>query len=50
MINPSLHINKMFKTRVEKCLGSYFSIEIMQTIKHFSEKEEYICYGTNNGF
>ena len=34
MINPSLHINKMFKTKVKKCLGCYFSTETTQTIKN----------------
>ena len=29
MINPSLNINKMFKTQVEKCLGCSFSVEKM---------------------
>ena len=33
-INPSLHINKMFKTQVEKWLGCSFSIKTMQTIKN----------------
>ena len=35
MINPSLHINKIFKTQVEKCLGCSFSIKIIQSIKTF---------------
>ena len=39
MINPSLHINKMFKTQVEKCLGCSFSIETMHTIKKFPMKK-----------
>ena len=34
IINPSLHINKIFKTKVEKFLGCYFSIETIQTIKN----------------
>ena len=33
MINTSLHIDKMFKTQVEKGLGCYISIETMQSIK-----------------
>ena len=33
MINPSLHINKIFKTQVEKLLGCSFSTETMKTIK-----------------
>ena len=33
MINPSLHINKMSKTQVEKCLGCSFSIETIKSIK-----------------
>ena len=33
MINPSLHINKIFKTQVETLLGCFFSIKTMQTIK-----------------
>ena len=38
MINPSLNINKMFKTQVEKCLGCYFSIKAMNSIKTFLTK------------
>ena len=34
MINPYLHINKMFKTQVEKFLGCSFSIKTMQSIKN----------------
>ena len=34
MINPSLQFNKIFKTQVEKCLGYYFSIRKMKTIKN----------------
>ena len=39
MINPSLHINKMFKTQVKKFLGFYFSIETMPTIKNCLTKK-----------
>ena len=35
MINPSLHFNKIFKAQVEKCLGCYFYIRKMKTIKMF---------------
>ena len=38
MINPSLHIKKMFRTQVEKCLGCSFSIETMQSIKNYLKK------------
>ena len=34
MINPSLRFKKIFKTQVEKCLGVYFSIRTMKTIKN----------------
>ena len=34
IINPSLHINKMFKIQGEKCLGYSFYIEKMQSIKN----------------
>ena len=47
IINPSLHINRIFREQVVKCLGCYFSINKMKTIK-FSDEEEYFCYGTNN--
>ena len=33
MINPSLHINNVFRTKVQKCLGCYFSIETIKTIR-----------------
>ena len=33
MIEPSLYFNNIFKTKVEKCLGCYFSIRKMKTIK-----------------
>ena len=39
MINPYLHIDKMFKTQVEKCLGCSFSIETMQSIKNYLKKK-----------
>ena len=39
IINPCLHINKMFKTQVEKCLGCSFYIETMQTIKKILMKK-----------
>ena len=35
MINPSLKLRQIFKTQVEKCLGYYFSIKTMKTIKTF---------------
>ena len=35
MINPSLKFNNSFITQVEKCLGCYFPIKAMKTIKHF---------------
>ena len=34
MINPYLHFNNVFKTKVKKCLGCYFSIETMKTLKN----------------
>ena len=34
IINPSLHINKMFKIQVENCVGCSFSIKTMQSIKN----------------
>ena len=34
MINPSLNFNKIFRTRVEKCLGCYFSNLTIKTIKN----------------
>ena len=33
MINPSFHINKIFKTQVEKCLGCSFSIKKLKVFK-----------------
>ena len=39
MINPSLHIKKMLKTQVEKCVGYSFSIKTMQTIKKIMMKK-----------
>ena len=38
MIYPSLKFNHIFITQVEKCLGCYFSIGKMKTIKHFLMK------------
>ena len=35
MINPSLKFNNAFRTQVKKCLGGYFSIKTMKTIKNF---------------
>ena len=34
MINPSLQFKKIFKTQVEKCLGLYFSIRTIKSIKN----------------
>ena len=33
MINPSLHINRVFIEQVQKCLGCTFSIETKKTIR-----------------
>ena len=33
MINPSLHINNVFITQVQKCLGCSFYIETMKNIR-----------------
>ena len=33
MIDPSLHINNVFRTQVQKCLGCSFSIKTMKTIR-----------------
>ena len=38
MINPSFHINKKFKTQVEKCLGCSFSIKKIKNIQKFLTK------------
>ena len=52
MVNPSLHVNKMFKTQVEKRLGCYFSIKKKKTIRDFLTKninsvmEEIMIYET----
>ena len=35
MIKPSIKFKILFRTQVEKCLGCYFSIETMKTIKSF---------------
>ena len=34
MINPSLHFNKVFREKVQKCLGCSFPIKKMKTIKN----------------
>ena len=34
MINPSLKFNNAFMIKVEKCLGDYFSIGAIKTIKN----------------
>ena len=34
MINPSLHINNIFRTQVQKCSGCSFYTETMKTIKN----------------
>ena len=47
MINPSLHINRVFIEQVQKCLGCTFSIETKKTIR-LSAEEEYIYYDNNN--
>ena len=39
MVNTSLQLNKIFKTQVEKCLGYYFSIRTMKTIKYYLMKK-----------
>ena len=39
MINPSLNINNVFRTKVQKCLGFSFSIETMKTIRYFMLKK-----------
>ena len=38
LINPSLLLNKIFKTQVENFLGCYFSISRMKTIKNILMK------------
>ena len=48
MIDSLFKFNNAFITKVGKCLGVYFSIRKMETIKIFSDEEEYICYGTND--
>ena len=35
MIDPSFKFNNAFITQGEKCLGYYFSIRVMKTIKMF---------------
>ena len=43
MINPSIHLNKIFRTQIEKCLGCSFSNLTMTTIKKFlTKKNTYI--------
>ena len=44
MINPSIHINKIFKTKIEKLLGCYFFIETMQTIKKFQRRRIHLLW------
>ena len=35
IISPSLHINSIFREKVQKCLGCYFSIKTMKKIRDF---------------
>ena len=35
LINPSLHINRIFREQVQKILGCSFSTKAMKTIRYF---------------
>ena len=48
MINPTLHVNKVFREQVEKCLRATFNENAMKNIKRYYEKEGYMCYWNNN--
>ena len=40
MINPSLHINKVFREQVEKCLRATFHPNTMEIIRNFTRKKD----------
>ena len=43
MINPSLHINRIFIEQFQKCLGCYFSINTIKTIRDcLLKKNKYV--------
>ena len=33
MINPSIHMNSIFREKIQTCLGCYLSIKTMKTIR-----------------
>ena len=55
MIKTSLNFNNVFITQVGKCLGDYFSIRKMKTIKKFLMKKntsvmaQIMIYESNEG-
>ena len=50
MINPSPHLKKGIPITSWKMLKCYISWKDNGNNYIFSEKEEYMCYGTNNFF
>ena len=47
MINPSFHVNKLFKEKVQKCMKNKFGKLTQPLIKNTSSKK-YKCVSINN--
>ena len=40
MVNPTLHVNKVFREQVEKCLRSTFRQNTMKAVKSIMRKKD----------